>query len=52
MQIYPSQARYDEITAARSTDRDADYEAFVALYNAATEGSSGFRACLQDVVTP
>jgi hypothetical protein len=49
MQIYPSQARFDEITAARSADRDADYEAFVALYTAATEGSTGFRACLRDV---
>jgi hypothetical protein len=49
MQIYPSQARFDEITAARSADRDADYDAFVALYTAATEGSTGFRACLRDV---
>ncbi len=51
MQIYPSQARYDEITAARGADRDADYDAFVALYAAATDGSVGFRACLQDVAT-
>jgi hypothetical protein len=48
MQIYPSQARYQEITAARSADRDAAYDAFVALYDAATDGSVGFRACLRD----